>query len=74
MKAVEELRRHSINADVTRDPLGKHDIYIDIDDLDKLNSLCMEGKLTPETRSSYADRAGKVSEGNGLPGGHISLG
>jgi len=48
---VEELRRHGIHADVERDPLrGGSDIYIDLNDLDKLDRLCSEKRLSPEAQ------------------------
>jgi len=47
-RVAEELRRHGIDADVARDPLGRYDIYVGFDDIDKLDRLCSEKKLSPE--------------------------
>ena len=47
-RVVEELRVHGVNADIARDPRGGYDIYIDYEDLDVLDRLCAERRLSPE--------------------------
>ena len=47
-RVVEELRIHGVDADVARDPQGSYDIYIDYEDLDVLDRLCAEKRLSPE--------------------------
>jgi len=35
---------------VARDPAGVYNVYIGLDDVDKLDRLCREGRLSPEAR------------------------
>ena len=44
--AVEELRRHGIRARIRPDHRGMPEIYIDYDDLDAVDRLCAEGRLS----------------------------
>ena len=46
-RVAEELRHHGIEADVARDPMGVYDVYIGLDDVDKLDRRCREGEPQP---------------------------
>lgn len=35
---------------MARDPAGVYNVYIGLDDVDKLDRLCREGRLSPEAR------------------------
>ena len=47
--AVEELRRHGVRAHIRLDHRGKPEIYIDYEDLDIVDKLCAERRLSGTT-------------------------
>ena len=54
---------YGVDADVARDPAGVYDVYIGLDDVDKLDRLCRERRLGPEARelmSRYSSIASRM--------------